>query len=60
MWRKPGYYDERPVAGKRSSLHTEKEGLKLPLPERKAGDVTHDYSHVFGWNRRGGKEEDES
>lgn len=45
---------ERPMAGRRSSLHSSKEGLKIP--QKKEGHprgMIHDSEHVLGWNQRG-------
>lgn len=39
------------VAAKRSSLHSSAKGKKLSGDRRRyAGDRTHDYSNVYGWN----------
>lgn len=46
-----GCYKKEMEVAKHSSLHSPMGGTKLAGDERKRpGDVTHDYSRVYGWN----------
>lgn len=46
-----GYYEEEIEVAKHSSLHTPADGTELIGDRRRRpGDVTHDYSTVYGWN----------
>lgn len=52
--RRRGFFGQVVQVEKRRSLHSPEGGAELTGDRtRHPGDVTHDYSNVYGWNLKG-------
>lgn len=54
MGSRAGSYLDQPVAGRRSSLHSAKDGLKVPRKGKvRSQEPVYDTKHILGWNKIG-------